>query len=48
MTFYAILGLWVADQGLVVSESSAMTEDGASCFADYPRKLLAAETEGLE
>jgi Xaa-Pro aminopeptidase len=40
MTFHAIPALWSADHGLVVSESFAVTPQGARCFADYPRELL--------
>ncbi|WP_108658847.1 M24 family metallopeptidase [Acuticoccus kandeliae] len=41
MTFHCIPALWADDGGLVVSETFAVTETGADCFADYPRKLFA-------
>jgi ectoine hydrolase len=40
MTFHAIPALWLAEHGLVVSETFAVTSEGARCFADYPRELL--------
>ncbi|WP_209424515.1 Xaa-Pro peptidase family protein [Pararhodobacter sp. SW119] len=43
MTFHAIPALWQADHGLVVSESFAVSAEGASCFADYPRELLSTD-----
>ena len=39
MTFHCIPALWMQSYGLVISESFAVTEKGADCFADYPRTL---------
>ena len=40
MTFHCIPALWMADYGLVISESFVVTETGARTFADFPRKLF--------
>ncbi|WP_137391151.1 M24 family metallopeptidase [Rhodoligotrophos defluvii] len=39
MTFHCIPAIWMENYGLVISESFAVTENGAECFADYPRVL---------
>ncbi|WP_342643870.1 M24 family metallopeptidase [Rhodoligotrophos ferricapiens] len=39
MTFHCIPAIWMEHYGLVISESFAVTENGAECFADYPREL---------
>jgi ectoine hydrolase len=40
MTFHCIPALWLEKYGLVVSESFVVTEQGASTFAKFPRKLF--------
>jgi Xaa-Pro aminopeptidase len=40
MTFHCIPAIWMDQYGLVVSETFAVTERGAECFADFPRVLL--------
>ncbi len=40
MTFHCIPALWFENYGLVISETFAVTERGAECFADFPRILL--------
>lgn len=40
MTFHCIPALWLDRYGLVVSETFAVTERGAECFADLPRELF--------
>ncbi len=40
MTFHCIPALWLDDYGLVISETFAVTEQGAECFADFPRQLM--------
>ncbi|MDO6585361.1 Xaa-Pro peptidase family protein [Salipiger sp. 1_MG-2023] len=42
MTFHCIPALWRDTYGLVVSETFAVTPQGAECFADCPRELLVA------
>lgn len=42
MTFHCIPALWLEKYGLVVSETFAVTEGGAQCFASCPRDLLTA------
>jgi len=41
MTFHCIPAIWLDTYGLVISESFAVTKNGAECFADYPRILFA-------
>ncbi|MBV9784235.1 MAG: ectoine hydrolase DoeA, partial [Acidisphaera sp.] len=43
MTFHCIPALWFENYGLVISETFAVTEGGAECFADFPRRLLVKE-----
>lgn len=43
MTFHCIPAIWLDRFGIVISESFAVTEAGAECFADYPRILFAKE-----
>ena len=43
MTFHCIPALWLETTGMVISESFAVTETGAECFADYPRRLFVKE-----
>ena len=40
MTFHCIPAIWMEKYGLVISESFAVTDKGAECFADFPRVLL--------
>jgi Xaa-Pro aminopeptidase len=40
MTFHCIPAIWLDKYGLVVSETFAVTEHGAECFASFPRKLF--------
>ena len=40
MTFHCIPAIWMDQYGLVISETFAVTERGAECFADFPRVLL--------
>jgi Xaa-Pro aminopeptidase len=40
MTFHCIPAIWMEKYGLVISETFAVTENGAECFADFPRTLL--------
>ena len=40
MTFHCIPAIWLDAYGIVISESFAVTEKGAECFADYPRILF--------
>jgi Xaa-Pro aminopeptidase len=40
MTFHCIPAIWLDTYGLVISESFAVTKNGAECFADYPRILF--------
>jgi Xaa-Pro aminopeptidase len=40
MTFHCIPAIWLEDTGVVISETFAVTPDGADIFADYPRKLF--------
>ena len=39
MTFHCIPAIWMEKYGLVISETFAVTEQGAECFADFPRVL---------
>jgi len=41
MTFHIIPALWLEKYGIVISETFAVTAQGAECFADYPRILFA-------
>jgi Xaa-Pro aminopeptidase len=43
MTFHCIPAIWLDTYGLVISETFAITKNGAECFADYPRILFAKE-----
>jgi ectoine hydrolase len=40
MTFHFMTGLWLADMGLEITESMVITEAGAECLANVPRKLF--------
>ncbi len=40
MTFHFMSGLWMDDWGFETTESIAITENGARCFAEVPRKLF--------
>jgi len=40
MTFHFMSGLWLDDWGFETTESIAITENGAHCFAKVPRKLF--------
>ena len=40
MCFHMILGIWMDDWGLEISETFRVTETGAECFADVPRPLV--------
>jgi len=40
MTFHCIPAIWLDDYGLVISESSVVTETGAKTLADFPRELF--------
>lgn len=40
MTFHCMPAIWLDVYGLVISETFAVTENGAECFAEYPRALL--------
>jgi Xaa-Pro aminopeptidase len=40
MTFHCIPAIWMDQYGLVISETFAVTEQGAECFAEFPRVLL--------
>jgi ectoine hydrolase len=40
MTFHFMTGLWLDDWGFETTESILITEDGARCFAEVPRKLF--------
>ncbi len=40
MTFHFMTGLWMADWGLEITESIVITEGGAECLADVPRRML--------
>jgi len=37
--FHMILGMWMDDWGLEISEAFRVTDRGAECFADFPRPL---------
>ena len=43
MTFHCIPAIWLDTYGLVISETFAVTKNGAECFADYPRILFSKE-----
>ena len=43
MTFHIIPALWLEKYGIVISETFAVTANGAECFADYPRILFAKD-----
>ncbi|MBK0329654.1 M24 family metallopeptidase [Rhodobacteraceae bacterium F11138] len=43
MTFHCIPALWMEHYGLVVSETFAVTKDGARPFANCPREMLTAD-----
>ncbi|MGD1877271.1 MAG: ectoine hydrolase DoeA [Kiloniellaceae bacterium] len=40
MAFHFMTGLWLDDWGFETTESIVITEDGARCLADVPRKLF--------
>ena len=40
MTFHFMTGLWLADMGLEITESIAITETGVECLSNVPRKLV--------
>jgi ectoine hydrolase len=40
MTFHFMTGLWLADMGLEITESIAITETGVECLASVPRRLF--------
>ena len=40
MTFHFMTGLWMDDWGFEITESIVITETGAECLADVPRKLF--------
>jgi len=40
MTFHFMTGLWMEDWGMETTESIVITETGADCLTDYPRKLF--------
>jgi ectoine hydrolase len=40
MTFHFMTGLWLETMGVEITESIAITETGAECLANVPRKLL--------
>jgi ectoine hydrolase len=40
MTFHLMPGLWFEDWGIEITESILITEDGAECFCNVPRKLF--------
>ena len=40
MTFHMILGMWMDGWGFELSETFVVTETGAQCFCDFPRKLF--------
>lgn len=39
MTFHMILGMWLGETGLELSEAFQVTESGAECFTSFPREL---------
>ncbi len=43
MTFHFMTGLWQDDWGLEITESIVITETGADCLANFPRKLIVKE-----
>ena len=40
MCFHMILGIWMDDWGLEISETIRVTDTGAECLADVPRPLV--------
>ena len=40
MTFHFMTGLWLETMGLEITESILITDTGAECFANVPRKLF--------
>ena len=40
MCFHMILGIWMDDWGLEISETFRITDTGAECLADVPRPLV--------
>lgn len=40
MTFHLIPGIWIADHGVVISESFRVTETGCETLANFPKKLI--------
>jgi ectoine hydrolase len=43
MTFHFMPGLWLESMGLEITESMLITETGAECLANVPRKLLVVD-----
>lgn len=43
MAFHFMTGLWLADMGIEITESILITETGAECLANVPRRLLVKE-----
>ncbi len=41
MTFHCIPAIWLEQYGLVISETFAVTDKGAECFASFPRTIMA-------
>jgi Xaa-Pro aminopeptidase len=41
MTFHCIPAIWLEQYGLVISETFAVTDKGAECFAAFPRTIMA-------
>jgi ectoine hydrolase len=39
-TVHCILGMWMEDWGLEVSETILVTEKGAECLTNFPRELF--------
>ena len=40
MTFHLMLGMWLGESGLELSQTFGVTESGAECFTDFPRELV--------
>jgi Xaa-Pro dipeptidase len=38
-TLHCILGMWMEDWGLEISETILVTETGAECLTDFPRDI---------
>jgi Xaa-Pro aminopeptidase len=39
MTFHLMLGMWLGESGLELSEVVHVTETGAECLASFPHEL---------